>query len=669
MNRIGFLLVLIPFVGYCGGARYYTFSSYNDWSSGSMTDVRIWSQGGISPAAPLDSVEISDEDYIWCMDTGPSGEVFLGTGARGRLYMISNGEASLFFDSPESDILSVTVKGKDDLWIGCSPDGLIYRINRKTREVEEYVTDQSSVWSLVPYRNGVLAATGPYGKVFYCEPSHEVREFASLPVINVMSLLAISDDEIYAVTESPALVVRLREDCGYFTVGRMDYMELRGLVSIPGDSIAFIGLTPTMPLPDHQAAVLWGAASGPFEACWSSPDSILMDLVSNNGTLLAVGGWPGRLYGIEDDRTFRRIAEANRPQIICASVGPRKTIHLGAGNPACLYTLNVAGDETGEWQSPILDADLAADWGRVEIIASESCDLKIQARSGNLGSPGDGWSQWIELSEQFDGWNVDVPKARYAQFKLDIRDESRIGYPSVEWLQISYKADNRQPRITDIELMDKGETPPGVYRAPTRSMLPRVATDPSKAGKSEDSIRSEDGGKNDRYLTWKAVDPDNDGLLYSIACKSNAGRSWIMLAEKTEDDYLRIEYGSLADGWYTFKVTASDEPGNPSGKARSTTRTLGPVIIDESPPLLEKVSWNDGDNGKTAIMEVFDPGSGLSSAAVSIDGGRWTNLEADDGITDEQYESFALSGIHSFTSMTVRLTDRAGNIASVSITR
>ncbi len=627
----------------------------------------MWSPGGISPAARLDSVVLADEEYVWSLCPVREGGVFVGTGGGGRIYRLSGGELSLFFDSPESDILCLLEENDGWLWAGCSPDGLVYRISPDGTSVEEFRTDQGSIWSMARFEGGVVAGTGPEGKLFLCEPGEEARELASISAANVMSLVVLPDGDILAGGESPGLVQRIDKKGHVFTIARLDYQEVRSLHIVGDDSLALIALTPTSSILGPQASVLTGTLWGPLEGFWASPDSLLLDMVTWEGCLTVVGGWPGRVYCLEDRRSFRRAVATGRAQILCATVGEENRLYLGAGSPACVYWVDKKASEEATWRSLPLDARTTATWGRVEVMTAGNSKPQIWARSGNLGEPDDGWSSWTKADRSNGGWNLKIPAARFAQVKLVLSPGSTRQSPDVDWLQISYLPANQAPKVTKFELLAKGKKPRGVYR-PITSISSSTLKLSTKKNQKAESIKPESStGNDDRYLSWEARDPDGDELLYSIEFKQYPGSSWIVLDKDLETRYVRLSRGRLADGWYTFRLIASDLPVNPPERARESTRDLGPVLVDESPPLVAKLSWSMSQGIRFAEVVVEDKGSGVVQAAISVDGAPWHIVDPEDKVADSKRERFRLPVGHARASVSLRLKDRAGNVAAIAL--
>src|SRR5258706_2433976 len=77
-----------------------------------------------------------DVQYVWAIQQTPDGNLYAATGANGQIFEIKpDGSKSVLLDSDENNILSMISDGKDLLYAWTDPNGLVYRINRKTREV------------------------------------------------------------------------------------------------------------------------------------------------------------------------------------------------------------------------------------------------------------------------------------------------------------------------------------------------------------------------------------------------------------------------------------------------------------------------------------------------------------------------------------------------------
>jgi hypothetical protein len=77
-----------------------------------------------------------DVQYVWAIRQTPDGNLYVATGPNGQLFeMKADGSKSVLLDSDENNVMSLVSDGKDLLYAGTDPNGLVYRINRKTKDV------------------------------------------------------------------------------------------------------------------------------------------------------------------------------------------------------------------------------------------------------------------------------------------------------------------------------------------------------------------------------------------------------------------------------------------------------------------------------------------------------------------------------------------------------
>ncbi|MBN1425078.1 hypothetical protein JXA88_11030 [Candidatus Fermentibacteria bacterium] len=630
--------------------RYSTFASYSEWAFGTASGVEIWSPGGITRAGRLDSLTVGDEHYVWDLAPTKDGGLLLGTGGNGRVYRFDGKELHLLLDSPQSDILSVLEDGEGNVWAGSSPDGMIYRIGPKGTPVEKFSTGQNAVWCLARSGADIVAGTGPEGRIFSCRPGKTIREVAKTSLTHVLSVLPMSDDEILVCGDTPCAIQRITPDGVVFTVARLDYDEARSLTKLGPDSIGVLAVGASST--GHSGSVmLTGSLAGPFSELWECPDSLALDMVSGPDGLTVAGGWPGRAYTVADDITYQRLVEVARDQVLsCTALGSR--LYLGAGSPAALYWLDERRVESGFWCSPVVDGGTVSQWGTVAWMGRGG-GLTLRGRTGNLGDPDTGWSEWVVGKASGECWELAMPDARFAQFEVTLKTGDGRQAP-LEWLQVNYQPRNRDPVIVSFDLLPPGKKPPGVMGG-----SPGTGRTSDRPGGRE--------GDYDRYAFWNASDPDDDDLEYSVSFCSYPTGQWIGLGEGVRESHVMVPQGTLAEGWYRFRLVVSDRRGNPPQRARTASASIGPVLVDDTPPILMEASWKSDGVTHTLQVDTQDGASGVAQASVSVDGQRWVVMEPADGVADSPREVFHARLPGPEGSVSVRLVDREGNSSTVSV--
>jgi len=120
----------------------------------------------------------------------------------------------------------------------------------------------------------------------------------------------------------------------------------------------------------------------------------------------------------------------------------------------------------------------------------------------------------------------------------------------------------------------------------------------------------------------------------------------------------------LADGRYFFRVAATDRPSNPSNRARQVELIGPPVLIDNTPPVVNAGAARRSGTAVEVDVDAQDRGSALRRCQYSVDARPWVPVEAIDGVTDSAHEQFRIH-IDNFPPgehlIVIRAYDVAGN--------
>jgi hypothetical protein len=267
------------------------------------------------------------------------------------------------------------------------------------------------------------------------------------------------------------------------------------------------------------------------------------------------------------------------------------------------------------------------------------------------------------------GSPITSPNARYIQWKAEFAGGGN-DTPILDNVTLAYLPQNSPPAVKSINVsLQMGAVSPA-KTVSQASIAPYTVTvtDSGDAGTSTSS------GTPTQTLTraavqqitvsWQAEDPDGDRLIYNLYFRGDDEHQWKLLKGNLHENAFTFDSDVLADGRYYFRVVASDREVNPPPAARDAELTSAPVLIDNTPPVIEVGPVHH--SGATARMEfeAHDAASPLRRCEYSLDASGWVPVEAADGVIDSQREKFVLSldrltpGEH---LVVIRVTDSANN--------
>ena len=83
-------------------------------------------------------------------------------------------------------------------------------------------------------------------------------------------------------------------------------------------------------------------------------------------------------------------------------------------------------------------------------------------------------------------------------------------------------------------------------------------------------------------LRWSAEDPNGDALRYDLWLRPENESDWTQMLENVEHPFYSFDADQLPDGYYRFKVLATDAVDNAMGNARTDERVSDAVLVDHS---------------------------------------------------------------------------------------
>lgn len=654
-------------------------------------------------------------------------------GGLGRLFVSEpSGKIALLFTAPEPNLTAVAVAPDGTVVCGSSPNGRLYRIDPKSTNPADAATDwgsphEAAIWALAFAGDGTLyAGTGNKGRIWRRTAAGKLEMFQETGDVHVRSLAVGPDGTVYAGTSDRGLVLAVSPDGKKRTLYDFQRPEVVGL-AVEGNGTVYAaassaeavgpraapaearagrpGPTPTptpTPSPPAEEEAPRGAVSistrtssvapaparraggsgeivaihpdGFVEPAWTFSDETIFSIRADGpGGLVVTTGSRGRVYVLTDRRlrlvaqTGEHIAVAGPP--VGGSFGVVTMGAPGVFRPA-------AAPAAGSFTSAVRDASRLSTFGhlRFEGTAPAGSAISFAVRAGNSEAPDATWTEWISVGA--DG-SAKLPAARFFQWKAMLAPGKSGSAPVLERVEFSYAERNARPVLENLTVLEPGAV---IWRGGSPGSNVLSVTNPDENGvyaglePAREPSGAEPAGrhlyrKGFRTVSWRGLDPNGDPLRYDLEAKREGTETWFPIRRDLEDSFCSFDTTALPDGWYRFRVTASDRPGNPEPEALTATEETGLAVIDNTPPVLKVESSTRSGNDVEIRILATDALSPVTKAEGSVNADRWRPIAAEDGAADSPTERFVFRVPKPEKSaiLSIRVLDASGNWAAVAV--
>ncbi|MCB1024270.1 MAG: hypothetical protein KDB79_07765, partial [Acidobacteria bacterium] len=643
MNKFYSLIILCLMcasAGLAGEPSIWSINSREDVLKGDARGVSINDNGSITLAPKLSEVFNTEQSYIWATAIDSAGNKYLGTGGDGKVFRVDpSGKGSLFYDSAEINVSALAIADDGSIFAATSPDGKVYKISPTGAASVYFEPKEKYIWSLAVMKDGSLAVgTGETGKIYRVRSANASPSASLLYDTSETHIISLATDRsgnLYAGTDADGFVLRFSADGKPFGLLDSPLREIHEIVVGPDGSVYALALgesastkvTKTEEKKASKAAVsvakkgaketaaqaksrydLTSAKSavyrispnGTNEIIWKSDEVTAFSLyahLTGNGVLIGTSD-KGRIYSVSNDGRETLALQTDEEQISTISTFGNK-LFATSSNQGKLFQIGGPSDQSGSFESPVLNAKSVATWGMIWWRATG--DVQIQTRSGNTATPNETWSAWSTGGGQQKEMKVTSPTAQFLQWRAVLKNSS---LPAVlSEVSASFLPQNLAPEVLSIDIFPAFV---GLAPSPEVSIDPNVKAlglDPADFGivipQSVPRKVFQSGAKS---LQWKSEDRNDDDLVYSIYYKQIDDQEFKLLRENVEDSFFTIDGLAFADGRYILKIVASDSPSNPLSMALSGERVSEPFDIDNTPPVVNVVGTPTVSGDKVSVI-------------------------------------------------------------------
>ncbi len=278
---------------------------------------------------------LPDSAHVWALAAEPSGKgIYAATGPDGKLYFVSNkGDASVYFDSEETHLISLAVASNGDVLVGSSGKAILYRVHGANRARAVYDFPGEDVRAL---------AISPKGFLFAIV--NEYTDSAPTPKFPTGISLA-----------KPSTGASKRAGRG--SLYRFDTSD-RPERLMKHDEF-------------HYASLALDASGEPYV-----------------GT-----GAEGRIYAVSDAHVVSLVGDTDERQI--AAIGFEGAQPWIVSSDPVVYHRGLGKAADSTWMSKPLDCGLTAKFGRVTWSSSQT--IEVATRTGNTQVVDTQWSDWAPV--------------------------------------------------------------------------------------------------------------------------------------------------------------------------------------------------------------------------------------------------------------------------------
>jgi hypothetical protein len=596
-----------------------------------------------------------DASFVWRMVRDARGDVWAATGPEGRLFRLHptrSGalEIEEIAKLESANLLDLWIDAEGamgkpgELYIAGQDPGWLYRVPPDGKPVSVVFNAQAEeVRAIVPYGEGLALALN----------TERAPTPKALNLTLRMTGGQVSNGN-QSQPQSPATPAEALKD-----LEKAFAASSRGGYGQPRSEVVVLGR-------EGFVRQLWTASERPIHSLAIAP----------NGRVLVAAGDQGRLFEIDDRGELALVADV-RDDYLLRVIDTGDRYLLAAARNGNLFAMDRARAGKAVFLSQAIDARLPVAWGHFYLEGNRARGQKIQVafRSGNDGDvESEFWSDWSRDADVEIAEPVAMPAgpARFVQYRLKFQGDDHEGLPPrADVVELFYIEPNAAPMVAKVEVEDAAD-PRQARRArggaPAQGGAPPPA--PAADAKSGGNGAAAGGQRDARSNTmivkvqWQAADPNGDPLRYALYFRGESEEDWKLIEDELTQNQLPIDVGGVADGRYRFRVVADDALGNPPGGDLSAEKVSDAVLIDNTPPRIEKLKAAVNGDRAVISLEGSDDLSILSALVVDIDNGDTLPVLPVDGLIDQRNERFEWQtarlkpGEH---VATVVLTDRRGN--------
>lgn len=720
---LAFLALALPALA--AGPMFWDLPGGRPFADCRLEGVTIDGAGRLSPGLVHGRGVGLPGGVTWCVVADPRGGILAGTGHEGQIVrIVPDGEPQAFADLEAPEVFCLLPLDDGRLLAGCGPEGQVYAVAPDgTAEMIGNAAGQY-VWGMAPDPEGgrIWLVSGSPATVQALDlGTGLIAQAVTLPAENALDVLPEQDGSLLVSTQGPGMVYRVTPGSD----GEPELLletaqdEARRLLKGPEDGVYLVALAPadafeldadiedpdlrrrsvpvvmlpflkdreTPRIPrgavyridgDLPGTVVW---SGDLDLMFATWDDRL-GWIAGGGLIKETG--LATLYRLDPPAGYSPLTSwegGDILDILVEAAGDRPAVAVAQANPGRIDWFGDDFQAARTATGPVLDAGKTVAWGRLSWQGEPGPGgVRWSVRTGNRAIPDGGWTDWSETWEDQD-FPVDAPASRYLQWRAEFLGEQQDpARAHVAAVTVSAFGHNFPPVISEFRqedvqsvfmggLMNHRENITRSFRSGLKAEFNRSGDGPEIASEGRASL----GGKV-LVFTWKVTDPDEDRLEHSLSYRPLGKESptWREAAKGDGTGVDGWDTSDVPDGLYQVRLEVSDAPDNPGHLAHLAERILGPVRVDNTPPVVSGFGARSRERGVRLILRAEDAGSPLAGAVLVLPDGARERLDPVDGICDSPAEDFDFTylpdgartaGIPGWVR--VEIMDLAGNVVAV----
>ena len=709
-------------VARAAGPIYWDWPTVQPFTDVELDGAAVDRNGHLAAGLARLAGHLADQDVVWKIAPDGQGGFYSGTGHIGGLYRTdADGDSRLVCRLEGTEIFSLLVMPDGSLIVGCGPEGQVYRVDEDGTATQLGTLPGGYVWAMVPGTDPaeVWLAGGSPAAVYRLDKEQQPQLVAELPAQNCLDLISDGRDGLLAVTQGPGLLYRLAagNEARPELLFEAPQEELRQFVPGPDGDLFMLALhtaeagaqetkvngravPPGQPRPNGllfgdddsphvaPAALYRLTDDGRVTTWWTGDKDLMITAWSERLGWLAGGPLPADgdqavLWRLLPPAGEHPVAGWSGGDILDLVVVPGdkaadERLLVGQAHPGGVGVFGLTHRKRPAALSPPLDAGVQVRWGRL-CWQGDAGDgrLRWSVRTGNRSVPDESWSDWTSTWSDTDH-ELDLPPSRFLQWRVEFPDGDDASGWRVTAVSVSAWEDNLPPVIARFERervaqVDLGGLMPSGKNV-TQTLRSGLRLEFNKASQQDRRATGRRAARTRPVHTfsWAGNDPNEDRLLYDLAYRRRGDDTWRSIVEDTPEQVGSWDTSDVPDGRYEVQVTVSDGPDNPPQLTLSSSRTLGPVMVDNTAPVIEDFEVTATDDGFRVAFAAEDQTSPLAGATLLLPDGRRQRLDPVDLICDSRKERFeaditwprpgAVPGTRPWL-IRVEVEDLAGNLA------